>query len=96
MNLNEILSVSESLETPFFYEKLKYTKYLDMYKQPKRGSKGLDAWLIAVPYLSLAEQLMLIGPPIKSGLRLWHMPGHVLFKGVFSNKPGLRKVFRKV
>jgi len=98
VDLNDILSVSEKLETPFFTEKFKYanTKYADMYKQPKRGSKGLEAWLVSNPYLTLTEWMMLISSPIKCAGRFWHVPGHVLFHGAFSNKPGLRKVLRKI
>lgn len=102
INLNDIISVSEKLETPFFYEKNKFTTrygnthYANMYKEPKRGSKGLEAWLVKNPYLTLTEWMMLISSPIKDAGRFWYMPGHVLFDGVFSDKPGLRKILRKI
>lgn len=99
MNLNDILSVSEKLETLFFTEKNKWyanTVYANMYKQPKRGSKGLEAWLVSNPYLTLTEWMMLISDPIKCAGRIWFTPGHITLRGAFSNKPGLRKILRKV
>ena len=103
LDLKDIMSVSERLETPFLSEKyrfgaekLKYAKYLDMYKPLKRGSRGLESWLVATPYLSFVEQMILIGSPIETIRRRWHRPGHLVFGCLFSGKPSLRKVFRKI
>lgn len=94
MNLKDIISVSEKLETPFFAQRQRSVSYLN--QQLKRGTPGLDAWLIKNPYLTLAEMIALVSPPIKAGRKFWFQPGSVVFRGCFSNKPGLRKVFRKL
>lgn len=95
LGLNDILGVSERArwETPFFSEK---RKYIDYYKKVKRGTPGLDAWLVKNPYLTLSELMILIDTPIEAGRRIWFQPGHVTLRGCFSNKPGLRKIFRKL
>lgn len=93
--MSNILGVSEqvSWETPFFSEKRKHINY---YKKMKRGTPGLDAWLVKNPYLSLSELMILIDSPIKTGRRIWFQPGRVTLRGCFSDKPGLRKIFRKL
>lgn len=88
-----MLGVSEPLEAPFFSEKRRFINY---YKDVKRGTPGLDAWLVKNPYLTIHEMLILIDPPIKPGKRIWFQPGRVVLRGAFSDKPGLRKIFRKL